>query len=168
MDARRPLHLALLTAAGLGLLSISASALTDKELLRIGKDLRRQTCPLITDPAGNAGGNPVDFTALFVGNDETNVYFVVEFAGPASANVSSVIRLNTDFDQNTGCNLFIPKFNGGEYGIFFYDPAFSAPFVGNVTSCSSGSDDFQDRGGVQMVISDNFTVLSVPIATLQI
>jgi hypothetical protein len=168
MDARGPLRLAVVTVACLGLLSMPASALTDKELLKIGKELRRRSCPLITDPAGNAGGNPVDFTALFVGNDDTSVYFVVEFAGPASDNVSSVIRLNTDFDQATGCNLFIPKFNGGEYGVFFYDPSFSAPFVGNVTSCSSGSDDFPDRGGVQMVIHDNFTVLSVPIATLQI
>lgn len=168
MDTRGPLRLAVLTALCLGLVSISAHAQTDKELLKIGKSIRKHSCPVITDPAGNAGANPVDFTALFVGNDEANVYFVVEFAGPASDNVSSVIHLNTDFDQNTGCNFSIPRLNGPEYGVFFYAPSFSDPFVGNMTACSAGSDDFPDRGGVHMVIHDNFTVLSVPIATLQI
>lgn len=44
---------------------------------------------MITDPAGNAEGNPVDFTKLFIGNDASNVYFLVEFANDASNNVSS-------------------------------------------------------------------------------
>jgi hypothetical protein len=168
MDTRGPLRVAVLAAACLGLASMSARALTDKELLKIGKMLRKQTCPLITDPAGNAGSNPVDFTQLYAGNDDTNVYFVVEFAGPASANVSSSINLNTDLDQNTGCVLGIPRLNGAEYGVFFYDPSISDPFVGNMATCSAGSDDFPDRGGVRMVIHENFIVLSVPIATLQI
>jgi hypothetical protein len=167
MDARGLLRIAVLTAACLALASTSARAQTDKELLKIGSKLREH-CPLITDPAGNAGANPIDFTGLFVGNDQTNVYFVVEFAGPAANNVASDIQLNTDFDQNTGCNFFIPRLNGSEYGVFFYDPAISAPFVGNETGCAAGSDDFPDRGGVHMVMYQNFTVLSVPIATLQL
>jgi hypothetical protein len=168
MGTRGSLRLAVLTALCLGVASASALAQTDKELLKIGRSIRQHSCPVITDPAGNAAGNPVDFTRLFVGNDDANVYFVVEFAGPAADNVSSNLQLNTDYDQNTGCNFSIPRLNGSEYGVFFYDPAFSAPFVGNMTACAAGSDDFPDRGGVHMVIEENFTVLSVPIATLQI
>ena len=168
MDARGSLRLAVLAAVCLGFVSMPVRAQTDKELLKIGRHLRNHSCPVNTDPAGNAGANPVDFTRLFVGNDETNVYFVVEFAGPASQNVASDLQLNTDFDQNTGCNFGVPRLNGSEYGVFFYDPAISAPFVGNMSACAAGSDDFPDRGGVHMVIHENFTVLSVPIATLQI
>ena len=168
MDPRGPLRLAALAGLWLGLASTTARALTDKELLKIGKEIRRHSCAVISDPAGNAGGNPLDFTELFVGNDDTNVYFVVEYAGPASQNVASDLQLNTDLDQNTGCIFGIPRLNGSEFGVFFYDPAISAPFVGNMTSCAAGSDDFPARGGVQMVIHENFIVLGVPISTLQI
>jgi hypothetical protein len=166
MAARGSLRLAVLAGLGLALASTNARALTDRQLLKIARQIRHHSCAVIADPAGNSGG--LDFTKLFVGNDDTNVYFVVEYAGPASENVASDLQLNTDLDQATGCNFGIPRLNGSEFGVFFYDPSISAPFVGNMTACAAGSDDFPDRGGVQMVIHENFIVLAVPIATLQI
>jgi hypothetical protein len=134
-----------------------------------GQVLRHvKVCPLISDPRGNAGSNPVDFRNLFVGNDTQNVYFLVEFAGDASKNVLSMIHLDTDMDQTTGCNVSIPRLNGSEYGIFLQSPTSGGDFVGNLTSCSAGSDDFPNKGGIRTATHGHFIAVIVPIATLQV
>ena len=97
---------------------------------------------MIEDPAGNAGTNPIDFVRLFIDNDATHVYFRVELAEPPTGIFSAGIHLNTDYDQTTGFDLFPPRTGGPEYGVFFYSPEFSDPFVGDVRDCMSGSDDF--------------------------
>jgi hypothetical protein len=125
-------------------------------------------CPLIEDPAGNAAGNPIDFVRLFIDNDATHVYFRVDFAEPPTEIFSAGIHLNTDMDQTTGCDLFEPRIGGPEYGVFFYSPSFADPFVGDVRDCMSGSDDFPDRGGAQIVFKGARATISVPIETLQI
>ena len=138
--------------------------------LQVGRAVLQRGCAAISDPAGNAGSNPVDFTALYVGNDAQNVYFLVEFAGPASANVSSYIYLDTDRNQITGCDLGIPHLNGAELAIGLL-PAHlggGGPFVGDQRDCSSGSDDFPDRGGIRTATVGRHIAVSVPLSTLQL
>src|SRR5262245_22051785 len=132
MKALRPGGVAILSFLISVLITADTFAQSSKDLLKIGRQLRNHSCALIEDPAGNAGPNPIDFTRLFIGNDDTNVYFVAEFAEPPSGVYSAGLFVNTDFDQTTGCDVFIPRLNGAEYGVFFYDPSFSEPFVGNL------------------------------------
>jgi hypothetical protein len=132
---------------------------------QVVRALHGRDCPVISDAAGNAGSNPLDFTRLFIGNDHQNVYFLVEVAGDASANNLSVIHLDTDMDQTTGCLLGIPRLNGSEYGVFLLP---TGSFVGNLTGCAAGSDDFPNGGGIRTATNGHFIAAIVPISTLQI
>jgi hypothetical protein len=171
--AHRRIHSGVVLLFGSAIFALSGFASAEDHtggavFSKVMRAIQGKDCPLIHDEAGNAGTNPVDFKNLWVANDATNVYFLVEFAGPASANVSSPIFLNTDLDQTTGCNLGIPRFNGVEYGVFLSPTAFGGDFVGNMTTCSSGSDDFPDRGGIKTATVGHFIAVLVPISTLQI
>jgi hypothetical protein len=155
------------------LLAYSGTALSQEHrgpdvFAQVMRSMHGLACPLISDPVGNAGGNPVDFKALYVSNDATNVYFLVEFAGDASRNTISPIWLDTDIDQTTGCQLGIPRFNGAEYDVFLAGPTFGGSFIGNQSLCSAGSDDFPNRGGIQTQTVGHFIAVIVPISTLQI
>jgi hypothetical protein len=123
---------------------------------------------LIEDPAGNSPGNPADLTRLFIDNDATHVYFRIDFAEAPIGTFTSGLYLNTDLDQATGCNVGIPQLNGSEYYVGFSSLDFGDPFVGDVRDCMSGSDDFPDRGGAQIVFKGPRATISVPIETLQI
>jgi hypothetical protein len=64
--------------------------------------------PLLTDIAGNASpNNPEDFINLYVTNDDTFIYFLVEFANVIRLNVPTfvpaIIFLDTDLNPGTGC-----------------------------------------------------------------
>jgi hypothetical protein len=64
--------------------------------------------PLITDPAGNGSPDvPLDVVALYVTNDDTHVYFLVELADNPDPDIYDYwffhLRLDTDRDTQTGC-----------------------------------------------------------------
>jgi hypothetical protein len=150
-------------------LTLAASALAQSEdELHAKKAPPKPRCPAIEDPAGNAGGNPVDFVRLLIDNDATRVYFRVEFAEAPTGSWIAGLYLNTDFDQVTGCNVGIPRLNGAEYYFGFSSPNLGDPWVGDVRDCMSGSDDFPDRGGALGSAKGSTVVLSVPIETLQL
>ncbi len=138
------------------------------DALQTKKGPPKPRCPLIEDPAGNAPGDPIDFTRLFIENDATYVYFRVDLAGAPTGTFGAGMHLNTDLDQTTGCDLFEARIRGPEYGVFFYSPSIADPFVADVRDCLGGSDDFPDRGGAEMVMKGSTVHLRVPIATLQI
>lgn len=135
--------------------------------LQVSRAVLHRGCAAISDRAGNAGSNPVDFTALYVANDAQNVYFLVEFAGNASANVSSFIHIDTDRNQMTGCDVFIPHLNGSELLISLLSPELGGAFVGNHTGCSAGSDDFPNRGGIRTATIGRYIAVSVPLSTFR-
>jgi hypothetical protein len=134
--------------------------------------------PLITDPIGDGptiGGmyHPgSDFVHVYISNDNTNVYFVLEFAGTADPIGGPFnIALDLDMNSSTGCQMqgvsFAPLAPGNEAVILQY-------FVSNTRSvhlalapspnCSISESSF-------MVLNDaylgNYVEFSIGIDTLR-
>jgi hypothetical protein len=127
-----------------------------------GKD-----CPLISDPAGNAGLNPMDFTALFVTNDNVNVYFLVQYAGDASKNELTVLYLNTDKNQATGCQLSIAESSGRDAGIFLVKKGSGPDQITRIDNgCNQVFVDPSTLTGFQTQTKGRYIAVILPISVL--
>lgn len=102
-------------------------------------------CPVLEDAEGNAPAGAPDLTRVFIANDSENIYFLLEFADPVASTADFPfvsVKLNTDFDQTTGCNVGVPALGGHEYEIFFDHPGFHPAYIGDAQDCSSSPADF--------------------------
>jgi DNA-binding winged helix-turn-helix (wHTH) protein len=121
--------------------------------------------PLLVDPVGAA---PLDFSGryypdgdfrkIFVTNDNTHVYFLMEFADKFVGG-DIALFLDTDLDPNTGCN-------GAEYTVFVSADAGGAHLaLGDWRACTR-KEDFP--GAVVSAARARFVEASVGIEKLRI
>ena len=134
---------------------------------QVTRAIEGRDCPLISDPKGNAGLNPMDFTALFVANDNVNVYFLVEYAGDASKNDLTVLYLNTDKNQATGCQLSIAESSGRDAGIFLVKKGTGPDRITKIdNACNQTFVDPSLLPGFQTQTKGHFIAVILPISIL--
>lgn len=119
----------------LGLFLIAALALPeddkkDEIFRQVERAVRHgHSCPVLADAEGNAPAGEPDLTRVWVANDAQNIYFLLEFAAPVASTPDFhfvSVKLNTDFDQTTGCNVGVPALSGHEYEILLGLPGRSS------------------------------------------
>lgn len=143
MKAQRFLcELAICTFVSVGFASDARAQASGNVFSEVNRAVGGRACPVITDPAGNNAPPSADLTRVFASNDSRNLYFLLEFANDFSANNTlSVLYLDTDLNQTTGCQIHgNNQVLGAEAGVFFQNNF--GDFLGDVRDCSSGSDDF--------------------------
>jgi hypothetical protein len=127
--------------------------------------------PKIIDP--QEGELYEDLISVKVTNDETFVYFLLEYVDPVFKFGHRVgnyfINLDTDLDPNTGCSIYSPGELGIEYGITF-SMNIGKDFVGDMRDCnvSLPEDEFTNVLSVGNVEGISFLEFSIPIETLRI
>lgn len=129
--------------------------------------------PLLVDPAGDGPFDLAgayypgwDMVRIHVTNDTFNIYFLVEFVSDPPIGGASVLFLNADLDNSTGC----PGFEGAEF-IMVYTPhnqrfteTFDVLTLGDWRDCSA-SDDFPQ--GVRFVRKGRFLEAAISIEDLR-
>jgi hypothetical protein len=129
--------------------------------------------PLLVDPAGDGPFDLAgiyhpesDMVKIYVTNDTFNIYFLVEFVSDPPVRGTTVLFLNADLDNSTGC----PGFEGAEF-IMVYTTGNSrqgVPFdsfvLGDWRDCSAG-DDFPQ--GLRFVSKGRFLEAAISIEDLR-
>ena len=128
--------------------------------------------PKIIDPQGDVLSYE-DLISVKVTNDETFVYFLLEYVNPVFKFGHRIgeyyIGLDTDLDSNTGCGLLSPGEVGAEYSITF-SMNIGKDFIGDYRDCgvSLPEDEFTNVLSVGNVEGISFLEFSIPIETLRI
>src|SRR5262249_26405543 len=73
--------------------------------------IKGKSCPLLSGTPLDFGNSPAAVQALYVANDNTNFYFLLQYVSDATNNVRTDIFLDVDKDQDTGCQFpsFLPR-----------------------------------------------------------
>ncbi len=114
--------------------------------------------PSIVDDFGDMKPSGLDILNVYITNDNSFLYILVEFAAPPVN--ASFLFINTDGNRHSGCG-----YRGAELGITFQPE--STPedsYIGDARDCGWGSMDFP--GALKYVARGNFIEASVPLGVL--
>lgn len=170
MKAKKPLSVIFYVLA---LSTITVSSAIPKTIVVDGdKSDWNGISPKIIDPQGDVSSYE-DLISVKVTNDETFVYFLLEYLNPVfkfgNRTGNYFINLDTDSDPNTGCSTLNPDKVGAEYGITF-SQNIGKDFIGDYRDCnvSLPEDEYTNVLSVGNVEGITFLEFSIPIETLRI
>jgi parallel beta-helix repeat protein len=131
--------------------------------------------PVITDMTGGDPKVPEGFVRLYVTNDDSFVYFLVEFANQIRRDVEfntlGAIYLDTDQDEKTGCPHFVGENVLGVEAVVLLQTHFGdstgpgGTFLADYRDCNASAKDFP--GVLTARVGDRYIEASLPIETLR-
>ena len=133
--------------------------------------IKGKSCPLLSGTPLDFGNSPAAVQALYVANDNTNFYFLLQFVSDATNNVRTDIFLDVDKNQDTGCQFpsFLPReFSGRDMVIsLLKNPGDS--YVNRVfNDCSwPGNGDGFDQTGFATAVVGRYIAVILPISSYQ-